>query len=62
MPEYTNELSGLMITAIVGAGVLPPITGWVADRSTIQLSFLVPLIGIFYITWIGVMNLQRAKG
>jgi fucose permease len=49
MPEHTNELSGLMVTAIVGGAFVPPLTGFVADHSTVQLSFLVPLAAILYI-------------
>lgn len=48
MPERTNELSGLMVTAIVGGAVVPPLTGAVADIS-VQLGFLVPAICILYI-------------
>ena len=51
MPEHTNELSGLMVTAILGAACVPPLAGLVADRSSWQLSFLVPLAAILYITW-----------
>ena len=32
MPEHTNELSGLMVTAIVGAAFVPPLTGLVAKE------------------------------
>ena len=46
MPEHTNELSGLMVTAILGGACLPPLMGLVADHSTVQLSFLVPLAAI----------------
>jgi MFS transporter, FHS family, L-fucose permease len=48
MPERTNELSGLMVTAIVGGAVIPPITGAVADIN-VQLGFLVPAVCILYI-------------
>jgi fucose permease len=49
LPQHTNELSGLMVTAIVGGAILPPIMGVVADHSTVQLSFLVPLAAILYV-------------
>jgi FHS family L-fucose permease-like MFS transporter len=60
MPEHTNSLSGLMVTAIVGGAFLPPLMGFVADRSTVQLSFLVPLLAILYITWTAIMNRRQA--
>lgn len=61
MPEHTNELSGLMVTAIVGGAVLPPLMGLVADRSTVQLSFLVPLAAILYITYTAIMSRKQAR-
>ncbi|MBN9661089.1 MAG: MFS transporter [Acidobacteria bacterium] len=61
MPDHVNELSGLMVTAIVGAAFVPPVTGMVADASTVQLSFLVPMACVLYITWAALMNLKSAK-
>jgi fucose permease len=56
MPARTNELSGLMVTAIVGGAIIPPIMGFVSDRSSMQLGFLVPLAAIVYITAIALAN------
>jgi len=50
MPERTNELSGLMVTAIVGGAIIPPIMGAVADYSSSLMGFLVPMACILYIT------------
>ena len=58
MPEHTNELSGLMVTAIVGGALLPPLMGLVADHSTVQFSFVVPLAAILYITGTALKNLK----
>ena len=62
MPEYTNELSGLMVTAIVGGAFLPPLTGLVADATSVRTSFLVPLAAIGYITWVALARRRPAKG
>jgi hypothetical protein len=35
--------------------------GLVADSSTVQLSFLVPMAAIAYITWVALMNLRRTS-
>ena len=59
MPERANELSGLMVTAIVGGAVLPYAMGFVSDRSTVQLGFLVPLAAILYVSGIALTNLSR---
>ena len=58
MPEHTNELSGLMVTAIVGGALLPPLMGLVADHSTVQFSFVVPLAAILYIAGTALRNLK----
>ena len=50
MPEYTNALSGLMVTAIVGGAFLPPLMGLLSDHSTVQIGFLVPLAGILFVS------------
>jgi len=61
MPDRANELSGLMVTAIVGGAFVPPIMGVIADRSSVQWSFVVPLVAILYVAWAAVMNLS-ARG
>jgi fucose permease len=62
MPSHTNELSGLMVTAIVGGAFLPPLMGMVADQTTVMAGFLVPIAAVGYITWVAVANLSAAAG
>jgi len=61
MPERTNELSGLMVTAIVGGAIVPPITGFVADQAGIMGGFFVPLLCLVYITVLA-FTLANKKG
>ncbi|MBU1100705.1 MAG: MFS transporter [Bacteroidetes bacterium] len=49
MPERSNELSGLMVTAIIGGAILPFIMGAMADMVGTVFGFVVPLIAIAYI-------------
>ena len=49
MPERSNELSGLMITAIVGGAIIPPIMGYVADLTSVLTGFIIPLFAVVYI-------------
>lgn len=58
MPEKTNELSGLMITAIVGGAIIPPVMGFVADRTSMEFGFVVPLVALLYISWTSLKNLK----
>lgn len=62
-PQDANALSGLMVTAIVGGAVLPPVMGLVADSfKSMQAAFLVPLAAVAYITWTAfVSNHGRAE-
>ncbi|TCN64719.1 MFS transporter [Acetobacteroides hydrogenigenes] len=50
MPEKANEISGLMVTAIIGGAVVPLLFGLVADYSnSIVAGFAVPLACLAYI-------------
>ncbi len=59
MPEKTNELSGLMVTAIVGGAILPPIMGFISDKTSTTIGFVVPLFAILYVTWVALYNLKK---
>ena len=51
MPERSNELSGLMITAIAGGAIIPLIMGKVTDTTgSVLAGFGVPTICLMYIT------------
>lgn len=51
-PEKANEISGLMVTAIVGAAIVPLLTGFITDQFGVLLSFCVPLACIAYVLFI----------
>jgi FHS family L-fucose permease-like MFS transporter len=57
----TGDASGLLITAIVGGAVIPPATGWLADRIGIHYSFVLPAICYIYVFYYAV-NGSRRKG
>jgi FHS family L-fucose permease-like MFS transporter len=61
MPERTNELSGLMITAIAGGALLPPLFGAVSDRFSVLAGFLVPITCLLYITFVSLSNIMVHK-
>jgi fucose permease len=58
MPERSNEITGLMITAIVGGAVLPPLMGILADYTSVTLGFLVPLAAALYLTYVSLVSLK----
>jgi fucose permease len=61
MPQYQNELSGLMVTMIVGGTFIPMIMGSVADLTNITFAFIVPLLCLCYITFLGFINFNKNK-
>lgn len=60
MPERSNALSGLMVMAIVGGAILPPIMGIVADYASMTTGFVVPMGGILYVTLSAVSVLKKS--
>jgi len=60
MPNRVNEISGLMVTAIVGGAILPPLMGIVADHSSVRAGFLVPIAAIAYVAATTLVNQRQA--
>lgn len=58
MPERTNEISGLMVTAITGGAFVPLLFGLVADLTGVMMGFIVPGLCLVYILIIS-LNLIR---
>jgi len=58
MPERSNEISGLMVTAILGGAVVPILFGGVADLFGLMAGFLVPAACLAYVL---IIALKPAK-
>jgi FHS family L-fucose permease-like MFS transporter len=50
---YKSQASSLLVMAILGGAILPPVQGRIADRWNLQLSYLVPLIAYVYVAFYG---------
>ena len=60
---YKSQVSSLLVMAILGGAILPPVQGWVADHmQSIQLSFLVPLIAYAYVAFYGAIGHRIGRG
>jgi fucose permease len=60
MPGRSNELSGLMVTAIAGGAIVPLIMGKVADTTASVLAgFAVPLLCLLYITITSFVSIRK---
>ena len=49
MPERSNEISGLMVTAIIGGAFVPMLVGLVADVFGLMAGFIVPALCLLYV-------------
>ena len=50
---YKSQASSLLVMAIVGGAILPPLQGYVADRHNLQVSYIVPVIAYGYVAFYG---------
>jgi FHS family L-fucose permease-like MFS transporter len=51
---YKSQVSSLLVMAILGGAILPPLQGKIADVThNLQLSFIVPLIAYAYVAFYG---------
>lgn len=53
---YKSQVSSLLVMAILGGALLPPLQGYIADHGGLKISYIVPLIAYAYVGfygWIG---------
>jgi len=56
MGIYKSQVSSLLVMAVLGGALLPPLQGHIADKFGLQISYIVPLIAYAYVGfygWIG---------
>jgi fucose permease len=58
-PNRTNEISGLMMSAISGGALIPLIMGWVSDISSVAAGIYVLIACMVYLFVVGVYSLKK---
>lgn len=53
--------SSLLIMAIVGGAVIPPLMGLISDNSNIQMAYILPLICFAVVVWFGTKGYKLDK-
>jgi FHS family L-fucose permease-like MFS transporter len=56
-----SQASSLLVMAIFGGAVLPPLQGQMADRFGIQFSFIVPMMAFGYIAFYGLYGYRAGR-
>ena len=51
--SMTNQGSAVLLTAVVGGALIPPVQGWISDAFNIRISFIVPCLCYLYIAYYG---------
>ena len=57
--KFTSQGSSLLVMAIAGGAILPIIQSQIIERYDIQTSFIVPLIGVIYLIFYGLIGYKR---
>ena len=57
MGVHKSQVSSLLVMAILGGAILPPVQGYIADATkNLQLSFIVPLLAYAYVAFYGAVG------
>ena len=56
-----SQASSLLIMAVLGAAIIPPIQGAVADHWGIQASYIVPMIALSYVGFYGIYRYRAGR-
>ncbi|HKR03817.1 MAG TPA: sugar MFS transporter [Bacteroidia bacterium] len=51
--KYTSQGSSLLVMAILGGALIPPLQGYIADVKGVQFSFIVPVLCYVYLVFYG---------
>ena len=60
--DFTSQGSAILLTAVVGGALVPPLQGWLADTLNIRISFVIPLICYLYVTCYGFWMAKQKRG
>jgi FHS family L-fucose permease-like MFS transporter len=53
---YKSQVSSLLVMAIIGGAILPPLQGRIADAWDLRISYLVPLVAYGYVAFYGLIG------
>jgi fucose permease len=59
-PERSNEISGLMIMAVSGGAIIPPVIGWISDISNITLGLSLLVGCMIYLLTVSIYCLKKS--
>jgi FHS family L-fucose permease-like MFS transporter len=57
----TSKGSGVLTIGNVGGAVIPPLFGLLADKTSIQFAFIIPIIGYIYVAYYGLWGHKPSR-
>lgn len=58
---YTSQGSSLLVMAVVGGAIIPGLQSFVIESHGVQLSFIIPLLGMAYLIFYGIEGYKVKK-
>jgi FHS family L-fucose permease-like MFS transporter len=62
MGVYKSQVSSLLVMAVLGGAILPPLQGHIADIGGLQISYIVPLVAYAYVGFYGWKGHKMGRG
>ncbi len=59
---FKSQVSSLLVMAILGGAILPPLMGYIADLGGLQISYIVPFIAYSYVGFYGLKGHRIGRG
>jgi FHS family L-fucose permease-like MFS transporter len=56
-----SQASSLLVMAVLGGAILPPLQGALADHLGIQISFIVPMLAFAYVAFYGLYGYRAGR-
>jgi FHS family L-fucose permease-like MFS transporter len=56
MGAYKSQVSSLLVMAILGGALLPPLQGKIADLHGLAMSYIVPMVAYAYVAFYGLIG------
>jgi FHS family L-fucose permease-like MFS transporter len=60
--DHTSQASSFLIMMILGGAVIPPFQGWLADVTSIKMSYIITPLCFAYLAYYGWWALRNNKG
>lgn len=57
--DRANEISGLMVMAISGGALIPPVVGWISDLFNVAVAMFIFLICAVYLLFLSIYTLKK---